>query len=80
MKHSIRRVNPHGSRCMRFTFRKGKGSGKSSVVTGVFGCDDGLDDLAKVTIQPIRHVFWLRKPRLGLESLIQVSSDILNKI
>lgn len=63
MEHSIRGVNPHGGRCMWFTFRKGKGSGESSAVASVFGCDDWLDGLAKVTIQPIRHVFWLRKPR-----------------
>lgn len=79
MEHGIRGVNPHSGRCMRFTFRKRKGLCESSAIVGVFGCDEGFDSLAKVAIQPIRHVFWLRKPRFGFESLIQISNVILNK-
>jgi len=37
-------------------------------VIGIFGCDEGLDG-PEVTIQPIRHVFWLRKPRFGFGCL-----------
>jgi hypothetical protein len=43
-----------------------------SAIADIFSRDEGLDDLAKVTIQPIGHAFWLHEPGFGFGGLIRV--------